>query len=34
MSCEWVLHMGHGVVGCYLASTLCKFDLKKGDLLV
>ena len=32
MSC--VLHRGHSGDGCDLASTLCKFDLRKGDLFV
>ena len=26
--------MGHSGDGCDLASTLCKYDLKKGDLFV
>ena len=25
---------GHSGDGCVLASTLCKYDLRKGDLLV
>ena len=29
--CLWVLQKGHG---CDLASTLCKYDLRKGDLFV
>ena len=29
-----VLHMGHTSDGCDLASTLCKYDLRKGDLFV
>ena len=33
VSCVWVLQRGHGVYGCDLASTLCKYDLRKGDLL-
>ena len=32
MSC--VLQMGHRGDGCDLASTLCKYDLRKGDLFV
>ena len=34
MSCVWMLHRGHSVDGCVLASTLCKYDLSKGDLFV
>ena len=34
MSCMWVLHRGHSGDGCDLASTLCKYDLRKGDLFV
>ena len=30
----WVLQRGHSGDGCDLASTLCKYDLRKGDLLV
>ena len=30
----WVLQRGHCGDGCDLASTLCKYDLKKGDLFV
>ena len=26
--------MGHSGDGCHLACTLCKFDLRKGDLFV
>ena len=29
-----VLHRGHSGDGCDLASTLCKYDLRKGDLFV
>ena len=29
-----MLHRGHNGDGCDLASTLCKYDLRKGDLLV
>ena len=32
MSC--VLQRGHSGDGCDLASTLCKYDLMKGDLFV
>ena len=28
----WMLQRGHSGDGCVLASTLCKFDLRKGDL--
>ena len=34
MSCAWVLQRGHSGDGCDLASTLCKYDLRKGDLFV
>ena len=34
MSCVWMLQRGHSGVGCVLASTLCKYDLRKGDLFV
>ena len=34
VSCVWVLHRGHNGDGCDLASTLCKFDLRKEDLFV
>ena len=30
----WVLQRGHSGDGCDLASTLCKYDLRKGDLSV
>ena len=29
-----VLQRGHSGNGCVLASTLCKYDLRKGDLFV
>ena len=29
-----VLQRGHSGDGCELASTLCKYDLRKGDLFV
>ena len=32
--CVWMLQRGHSGDGCVLASTLCKFDLRKGDLFV
>ena len=34
VSCVWMLQRGHSGDGCVLASTLCKYDLKKGDLFV
>ena len=35
MSCVWMLQRGHySGDGCVLASTLCKYDLRKGDLIV
>ena len=34
VSCVWMLHRGHSGDGCVLASTLCKYDLRKGDLFV
>ena len=34
MSCVWLLQRGHSGDGCVLASTLCKYDLRKGDLFV
>ena len=34
MSCVWMLQRGHSGDGCVLASTLCKHDLRKGDLFV
>ena len=30
----WVLQNGHSGSRCDLASTLCKYDLRKGDLFV
>ena len=30
----WVLQRGNNGDGCDLTSTLCKFDLRKGDLFV
>ena len=32
MSCVRVLQRGHMGDGCDLASILCKYDLRKGDL--
>ena len=34
MSCVWVLQRGNSGDGCDLASTLCKYDLRKSDLFV
>ena len=34
MSCVWMLQRGHSGDGCVLASTLCKYDLRKGNLFV
>ena len=34
VSCAWVLQRGHSGDGCDLASTLCKYDLRKGELFV
>ena len=34
MVCVWVLQREHSGDGCDLASTLCKYDLRKGDLFV
>ena len=34
VSCVWVLQMGHNSDGYDLASTLCKYNLRKGDLFV
>ena len=31
VSCVWVLQRGNSGDGCDLASTLCKYDLRKGD---
>ena len=30
----WVLQRGHSGNECDLVSTLCKYDLRKGDLFV
>ena len=32
--CGWVLQRGHSGDGCDLVSTLCKYDLMKGDSFV
>ena len=34
MSCVWMLQRGHSGDRCVLALTLCKYDLRKGDLFV
>ena len=34
MMCVWMLQRGYSGDGCVLASTLCKYDLRKGDLFV
>ena len=34
MSCVWMLQRGHSGDACDLASTLCKYDFRKGDLFV
>ena len=34
MLCMRVLQRGHSGDGCDLASTLCRYDLRKGDLFV
>ena len=34
MSSVWMLQRGHSFDGCVLALTLCKNDLRKGDLFV
>ena len=34
MSCVWMLQRGHSDGGCDLVSTLCRCDLRKGDLFV
>ena len=34
MSCVCVLQRGHSGGRCYLASTLYRYDLRKGDLFV
>ena len=34
MSCVWMSQRGHSDDGCVLASALCKYDLRKGDLFV
>ena len=34
MSCVWMLQRGHSGDGCDLVSTLCMYDLRKGNLFV
>ena len=34
MSCVWMLQRGYSGDGCVLVSTLCKYNLRKGDLFV
>ena len=34
MSCVWMLQRGHSSDGYDLASTLCKYDLRMGDVFV
>ena len=34
MKCVCVLQSGHSGDGCDWASTLCNYDLRKGDLFV
>ena len=34
MSCVWLLQREHSGDGCDLASTLCKYDLRMGDLFI
>ena len=34
MSCVLMLQRGHSGDECVLASTLCRYDLRKGDLFV
>ena len=33
MSCVWMLQRGYSGDLCVLASTLCKYELRKGDCL-
>ena len=32
--CVWMLQRGYSGDGCVLASTLCKYDLRKGNMFV
>ena len=34
MMCVLVLQRGHSGDGCGLAATLCKYDVRKGDLFI
>ena len=34
MLCTFLLQRGHSGDGCDLASTLCNYDFRKGDLFV
>ena len=34
MSCVWMLQRRHSGDGCVLASTVCKYDLRKRDSFV
>ena len=34
MSCVWMLQRGHSGDGCVLGLTLCRYNLRKGDLFV
>ena len=34
MSCVWMLQRGHSGDGCDLASTLYKYDFRKGELFI
>ena len=34
MSCVWMIQRRHSGDGCVLASTLCTYDLRNGDLFV
>ena len=34
MSYVWMLQRRYSGYGCVLASVLCKYDLRKGDLFV
>ena len=32
MSCVWMLQRGHSSDGSVLASTLCNYDLRRGEI--
>ena len=34
MSCVWMVQRGHSGDGCVMASSLCKYNLRKVDLFV